>query len=306
MRIGATVIIACILLVFCAGCVSNEPVSPPEATAEGLRTYVVSAAQYAREVEPATACAVFNDPQSPLISGDWYIYAYDYEGTLLAHPYERELVGTNRIHWTSVNGLEVIRLGRDMAADGGGYILYMYPTPVPGQEINESATSAYHLKLGYVTPVNDRWWIGSGLYFSDMENGKIHEKIEELVMLVDDAVDYAHTSGKSAALSTFSSGSNRFSENGHYIFALDYNGTLLAYRVDPGRVGESDLGVVRAYGVRSADASIDIARSGGGFVVYSIKNPVTGDIEQKLSYIRPVDDTWWLGSGIYLSELVSA
>ena len=68
MRIGATVIIACILLVFCAGCVSNEPGSPPEATAEGLRTYVVSAAQYAREVEPATACAVFNDPQSPLIS----------------------------------------------------------------------------------------------------------------------------------------------------------------------------------------------------------------------------------------------
>ncbi|HPQ76618.1 MAG TPA: cache domain-containing protein, partial [Methanoregulaceae archaeon] len=92
----------------------------------------------------------------------------------------------------------------------------------------------------------------------------------------------------------------------HYIFALDYNGTLLAYRVDPGRVGESDLGVVRAYGVRSADASIEIARSGGGFVVYSIKNPVTGDIEQKLSYIRPVDDTWWLGSGIYLSELLSA
>jgi two-component system NarL family sensor kinase len=306
MRIGVALIISCILLVLFAGCVSEEPTSPQAATAEGLRSYVEAAADYARGVEPATAVAVFNDPESPLISGDWYIYAYDYEGTLLAHPYEREFVGTNRLDWTSANGLEVVRLGRDTAAKGGGYILYMYPSPVPGQEINESAMSIYHLKLGYVTPVDNEWWIGSGLYLSDMEGEKILESVDELVMLVDDAVDYAHTNGTSAALSAFSTGNNRFSENGHYIFALDYNGTLLAYRVDPGRVGESDLGVVRAYGVKSADAAIDAARSGGGFVVYSIKNPVTGEVEQKLSYVRPVDDTWWLGSGVYLSELLSA
>ena len=303
---GATVIIACILLVFLAGCVSEEPTSPPAATVEGLQTYVEAAAHYARGVERATALAIFNDPESPLISGDWYIYAYDYEGTLLAHPYEREFVGTNRLDWTSANGLEVIRLGRDTAAEGGGYILYMYPRPVPGQQINESSTSMYQLKLGYVTPVNDEWWIGSGLYFSDMEAGKMRDRVDDLVMLVDDAVDYAHANGTAAALSAFSESGNRFSEDDRYIFALDYNGTVLAYRVDPGSVGESHLGIIRAYGVKSADASIDTARSGGGFVVYSIKNPVTGIVEQKLSYVRPVNDTWWLGSGIYLSELLSA
>lgn len=133
----------------------------------------------------------------------------------------------------------------------------------------------------------------------------MRDTINDLEGLVDDAVDYARTSGKSAALSAFNGGDNRFSEGGRYIFALDYNGTLLAYRVDPGRIGESDLGVVREYGVKSADASIDAARRGGGFVVYSIRNPATGVVEQKLSYVRPVDDTWWLGSGVYLSELLS-
>jgi len=305
MRIGIASIIACILFVCLAGCVTEEPTMPPEATADGLRSYVEAAAGYARGVESATATAVFNDPESRLISGDWYIYAYDYEGVLLAHPYEREFVGTNRLGWTSPNGLEVIRLGRDTAAEGGGYILYMYPRPVQGQEINESASSMYHLKLGYVTPVDNEWWIGSGLYFSDMEAGKMRDRVDDLVMLVDDAVDYAHANGTAAALSAFSEGGNRFSEDDRYIFALDYNGTVLAYRVDPGSVGKSHLGIVREYGVKSADASIEAARNGGGFVVYGIKNPATGKVEQKLSYVRPVDDTWWLGSGVYLSELLS-
>lgn len=306
MRIGAALIISCILVVCLAGCVTEEPTTmPPPATADGLRLYVDAAAQYGREVEQSTALAAFNGPESPLVSGDWYIYAYDYGGTLLAHPYERELVGTERLDWTSARGLEVIRLGRDTAAEGGGYILYMYPGPVPGQYINESEASQYQLKIGYVGPVNDDWWIGSGLYFSDIETGRIHAEIEELVSFVDDALDYAHSHDKSDALSAFSAEDNRFSEGGRYIFALDYNGTLLAYRVNADRVGKSDLGVVRPYGVKSADTSIDVARQGGGFVVYSIRNPKTGQVEQKLSYVRPVDETWWLGSGVYLSELLS-
>jgi two-component system NarL family sensor kinase len=306
MKIGAALTIVCVLLVVSVGCVSEEPTPPPAATAEGLRTYVEAAAQYGREVGQQAAMDVFNDPESPLISGSWYIFAYDYEGTVLAHPYDRESVGTKRLDWITPNGLEVIRLGRDIAAEGGGYMLYMYPRPVPGEEINESATLEYQLKLGYVTPVNDEWWIGSGLYFSDMKDEKMLGVVDQLVVLVDDAVDYAHTNGTSAALSAFNAGDNRFSEDERYIFALDYNGTVLAYRVDPASVGKSHLGVVRAYGVKSADASIDAARSGGGFVVYTIKNPATGVVEQKLSYVRPVDDTWWLGSGVYLSELLSA
>jgi len=298
MRFGLPVLVLVIL--FCtAACMSDGQETSPEATPAGLRAFVEHAATWARGVDRATALSAINDRGGPFIHGDWYIYAYDMEGTLLAHPYEHARVGMNRMDWTTAHGLEFVRLATGTAARGGGYLLYMYPPPAGTGDINESAGSLYEVKLGYVAPVTDDWWLGSGLYYSDMEEGRFTEKVDDLVRYVDDAVDYARTHERSQALAAFND------PDGRYIFALDYNGTLLAYGANPGRVGQSDRGVVRAYGVKSADVSSALARKGGGFLVYSITNPATGAVEQKLSYVRPVDEDWWLGSGVYLSDLVT-
>jgi polar amino acid transport system substrate-binding protein len=45
-----------------------------------------------------------------------------------------------------------------------------------------------------------------------------------------------------------------------------------------------------------------IAMNGSGFYQYLYRNPVTNQTEPKVSYVMKVDDTWWLGSGIYLLE----
>jgi polar amino acid transport system substrate-binding protein len=47
-----------------------------------------------------------------------------------------------------------------------------------------------------------------------------------------------------------------------------------------------------------------IARNGSGFVAYQYENPVTGSTEPKLAYVKRIDDTWWLASGIYGSDLI--
>jgi len=45
-----------------------------------------------------------------------------------------------------------------------------------------------------------------------------------------------------------------------------------------------------------------IALNGSGFFDYLWTNPITNETEPKMSYVTKVDDDWWLGAGIYLSD----
>lgn len=88
-----------------------------------------------------------------------YIYAYDFNGTLIAHPYQPEKVGTDRTNWTTANGLHFVKAASDAARNKSGYIVYMYPTPGEEQKIDEEMHNLYEVKLGYVEQVDDTWWI---------------------------------------------------------------------------------------------------------------------------------------------------
>jgi polar amino acid transport system substrate-binding protein len=53
-------------------------------------------------------------------------------------------------------------------------------------------------------------------------------------------------------------------------------------------------------GVMVIEGLIKLAKSGGGWLRYMRPNPLNNNrIEPKLGYAEKVDDTWWLGSGIY-------
>lgn len=39
--------------------------------------------------------------------------------------------------------------------------------------------------------------------------------------------------------------------------------------------------------------------NGSGFYEYEWRNPVSNQSEPKVSYVKKVDDTWWMGAGIY-------
>ncbi|MFA6673539.1 MAG: cache domain-containing protein [Methanoculleus sp.] len=89
-----------------------------------------------------------------MTQGPLYVYAYDYGGTLLAHPHEKDAIGTSLIGRQDPYGMENIRALRDTAESGGGFIVFIWPNP--GQEDRDE------LKIGYVLPVDDTWWVGSG------------------------------------------------------------------------------------------------------------------------------------------------
>jgi len=123
---------------------------------------------------------------------------------------------------------------------------------------------------------------------------------EQLVAFVNEAVVYARTNGRERALSEFSNPNGSFFRGQLYIYAYDFNGTTIAHPVNPEKIGVNRLNERDAKGNLFIRDLQDTARNGSGFVEYYYVNPVHNNaVEPKLGYVMKVDDTWWLGSGIY-------
>jgi cytochrome c len=123
---------------------------------------------------------------------------------------------------------------------------------------------------------------------------------EEMVSFVQEAVDYAHRNGREKALAEFSSRNGSFFRGVLYIYAYDYNGTTIAHPVNPEKIGVNRLNEKDAEGNLFIRDLREAAYNGSGFATYTYINPVHNNaVEKKLGYVMKVDDSWWLGSGIY-------
>lgn len=102
---------------------------------------------------------------------DGYFFAYDRDGVNLVHPIQPELVGQNLLDLQDYSGDYVIRNLLRLAAEGGGYHLYLWKNP-SRDEIED--------KLGYVVQIKDWGWMyGTGLYLDDIsaELGEIRAEV---------------------------------------------------------------------------------------------------------------------------------
>ena len=127
----------------------------PETTEE-LVAFVKRAASYAKTEGKAKALSEFNKKNGSFFEGQLYIYAYDFNGTTIAHPVNPEKIGVNRLREKDAAGNFFIRELRDMALNGSGFVEYYY--------INPTHNNVTEKKLGYVMNVDDTWWLGSGIY----------------------------------------------------------------------------------------------------------------------------------------------
>ncbi|PKL61646.1 MAG: calcium:proton antiporter [Methanomicrobiales archaeon HGW-Methanomicrobiales-2] len=312
MKLYHLISVACLLAtlaVLAAGCSSPgvQDAAEENATTGDLAVFVREAAAYAETAGKDAALAEFGNTSGRFSRGDVYVYAYDYNGTLLAHPHERESVGTNRGDWTDIRGLPAVRIGAETAANGGGYIVYLYPAPENGS-IGETAEGTYALKLGYVAAAGEGWWIGSGVSLTDTP-GTGREPYPQAVSAMVDLVERGTAYGREHdRLAAFTEISNRTGSlvdaTGHYLYAYDYNGTLLAHPYLQAAVGSSLIERQDPFGMKNIRALRDTARDGGGFIVFVWPNPDRENREElKIGYVLPVDETWWVGSGVYLSEI---
>jgi len=170
--IVAQKILLCVLflgaILMTEGCVQNEtipvalsspgvtPTPPPPATREEMVSFVQEAVAYAYTSGKERALSEFSNPNGSFFRGSLYIYAYDFNGTTIAHPVNPEKIGVNRLNERDAKGNLFILELRDTALNGSGFVEYYYINPVHNNAVEP--------KLGYVMKVDDSWWLGSGTY----------------------------------------------------------------------------------------------------------------------------------------------
>ena len=85
-----------------------------------------------------------------------------------------------------------------------------------------------------------------------------------------------------------------------YVFALDQNGTYLAFGGNQAKVGTRVQDIPGIAGDQLVADIVAQAERSPGWVEYDITNPSTGKVQTKMSYVCMVDDLY-LGCGVYKS-----
>ena len=141
-----------------------KPLSPEMQTKlkqEALVSFVKSAVAYVKTNGKEKALAEFSNPKGSFIQGELYIYAYDFNGVTLAHPFNPEKIGLNRLNETDGQVGLFIKNLIDTVKNGNGFSRFSY--------INPAHNRAVESKLGYAEKVDDNWWLGSGIYEGPVE-----------------------------------------------------------------------------------------------------------------------------------------
>ena len=131
------------------------------------------------------------------------------------------------------------------------------------------------------------------------ETVEVRDYREEVVALVDRALEYIKKNGKQKALATFNDPDGPFVKNGLYVFAYDFYGVNKALATNPALVGKDLIDMQDADGKYIIRDMIALVKKGGGWYDYKWEGHV------KSSYVVKVDDTFWIGSGIYKNEAVT-
>ena len=270
---------------------SNAYILKLEASEE-LIVFVNEARDFVVEQGKDKAIEVFNDPKGKFVRGEHYIIAYDFDGTCLAHPYEPKMIGENVLNVTDSNGVALKRNMREVAKRGSGFSYYIWPNP--------AHSNAKELKLTYVLKVDEGLWLGAGTYLAGQAPIISNESREDLVAFVDGARDFALNTTKEVALKTFNDKNGKFVKGNRYIFAYDFDGNALAHPIQPEFIGKNRIDFKDPNGVEYIRDMIALAQNGGGLIYYIKQDPARNMTQGfKFSYVTKVDDTWWLGSGIY-------
>jgi len=294
--------------IVCSGnyklCQNQSKVTPANnftASPEELVAFVEKSFEYAHVHGQEAALREFNNQTGQFVDGELYIFAYDTNGTTLALPFQPEIIGTNRWNLTDANGTLFIQNLISTAQSGGGFVRYLYADPADNFTVKQ--------KLSYVMMVNQSWIIGAGIY-NPPENSSIvsvgtdPQVRNSLKSFVGEAIDYANTGGKDAAITEFNNQNGTFVRDSLYIYAFDYKGMTLALPYQPELIGTDLSGLQDPYGVNYTKVEIFLAQQGEGFLFYHYYNPAHNmTLEPKMSYVQKVDDTWWLGAGTYIEDL---
>ena len=312
-----TTVLAAMLLAlaaFAAGCGSSaeQGTASPSPRETGAVTEqqvidLVDATGAAIEKDAAGTFAAINAGEAPYVdpaNPALYAFVFDRDVIAVANPDPairgRDMKGVPDAAGTMFRDAMVA----GAFADGSGWVEYVKEEP--GKQGLYRKASYYKLVTG---SDGVQYVVGAGRYLGPWEGtpspspsaAAAAPTKAAVKALVDEALAYARKVGKKKAIAAFMDTSGPFYRDGLYIFAYNTDGVVLCLPAEPSKVGDDRWDAQDPAGTYFVRELVRMAQNHGkGWVDYLYINPAQGDeLQQKTSYVRRVDDTWYIGAGTY-------
>jgi len=127
---------------------------------------------------------------------------------------------------------------------------------------------------------------------------------DEALALVQRAIAFRQQSGRDGFLRGLTEPQRGFHDRDMYVFALDRNGSYVAFGGNPAKVGTRVQDIPGIDGQGLLESIVTQAEHEPGWVEYDITNPASGAVQTKMSYVQQVDDVY-VGCGVYKNLVAS-
>ena len=274
-------------------------------TIADLTGFVKQAVSYARANGKEKAVAAFSDPNGQFADGELAIMAVDFNGTVIASSLSPDTAKDhiNLINYHDPDGVPTIREMRNLARNGGGFSYTL-------AAVTKDRKTYFAPKIDYAEPVDNEYWIYSGIIipgYEQLREGNLNgitlrnHTRTEMYDLVDRAVTYAKANGKEKTLAEINNPAGQFVKDDLFVWAETFDGTLLADPFWKDGIGNNFMNFTDPYGAKTTVVGINAIRNGTGFSHAMFPDTAANHTASvpKLVYMKPVDDTWWIGSGVY-------
>lgn len=121
---------------------------------------------------------------------------------------------------------------------------------------------------------------------------------DEAVALVEKTEALLKTKGREQAIAEMQANPKNYSDRDLYVTIVDEQGLRIYHGQNPKLVGKSLAESVDVNGKEFGKEMMSVAKSGGGWVDYMFKDPVTQKVLPKTSFIKAVDGMV-LVAGVY-------
>jgi cytochrome c len=126
----------------------------------------------------------------------------------------------------------------------------------------------------------------------------------DAVNLVAKAAKFYKANGQEKAFAAFNDKNGEFQKGGLYLFVVGLDGVTAFNAVNPKLVGKSQMEIEDVNGKKFLQEMVELAKTkGSGWVEYMYKNPASGQIQPKKSYVQRIPGTeLFAACGIYKSK----
>lgn len=290
-----TVVAAVILIVVAAPAILANTENTSEftlANAATLEDYVIQAMLYATEYGSDIALSEFNNPDGPFSSSNYYIIAYDSDGTLLAMSENPNLVGQNQMNVTDVYGVQSVMQCIIRAGHGGGYVYAISPEWFKGID----QTSGTTINLLYILPIDDKWFVFSGSAPQGVDAEMSTAAREKVDTLVASAENYIRENGVGSAIEEFNSETGKFANTDMTLMLFDKDGVLYVYQDNPILIKDDLRGLIDSRGTSVGRDIYQMGLKGGGYLYDAIPKADGIDAMKFISVKKISEDLYLAGT----------